>query len=490
MMNTPTDIPTPFKQIPANRWLLLLVFIAFGLRLYGLDTQSIWFDESLSALFAAQPLSVAIQSMLQEGLHHSPLFYILLRPFAAGGFNEFSLRFLSVALGVVTIPLLARLGQKVANARVGVLAAILLTLSPFHVWYSQEARMYTLLIFSATGAMFFFMRSLERRRTSNWLAMAFFTAVGINSHHFSFFIPLVQFVFILLTFKQNHSLLRPWVGAQLLVALSFIPWILVVLDWGQLYLSSASRQTPTLYDLLQTFWNFSIGYTAQLTFFVVISLIAFMAALVGGIWAVYWRQQGLLLILWLGIPPLVTFLVSLRLPTYLDRYLSLSLPPLLLLVAVGLYQIRRPLLRLIAIAFIVVTMMTGLLRVYFDATVYERADWRAVGAYLQKNAAPTDVIAPWFFQNIIPMSFYYHGHTPLEPVISFDKVNVPRLEASQKVWVIIDHPNYSAHLVGHCQEFDINGLFSLPAAKNWRDEHQNRLSFVEEFPCVRIEVYE
>ena len=198
--------------------------------------------------------------------------------------------------------------------------------------------------------------------------------------------------------------------------------------------------------------------------------------------------------MWLVVPPVVTFLVSLRLPTYLDRYISLSLPPFLLLVAIGIYQIRPLIWRWIGVVFILFTMGSGLFRVYFDDTVYYRADWRAVGAYLEENVAPTDVIAPWFFQNLIPMYFYYRGDVSPEPIIIFDKARLPNLadtpNPSQKVWVILDHPNYSAHMVGHCQAFDINGLLSLPAAKIWRDEHQDRLSFVEEFPCIRIEVYE
>jgi hypothetical protein len=342
--------------------------------------------------------------------------------------------------------------------------------------------------------MYFFVCNLKTPRYYYWLAMALYLAVGLNSHHFAFFVPLVLFVFIVVTFKQNYVLLRPWVMAQVLAALSLIPWIAVVLDWGQFYLSSATQQPPTGYDLLQTFWNFSMGYTVHLTPFVVMALSIFWVLLVLGIKFTYRSNYGLLLGLWLVIPPLVTFLVSLPLPVYLDRYLSLSLPPFLLLVAIGIGSIRLHVLRLVALTLTLGVMLVGLYRVYYDTTVYHRADWRGVGIYLQENAASADLIAPWYYQYLVPLSFYYHGSTPFRPIISFNVVDLPALPAaktdSQKVWVIIAHPNNSAHLVGHCQDFDMEKMLSQEAATEWRVEVEGRLREVKEFTCVRVEIYE
>lgn len=488
--------PRPYSYFARNQqWLLInLVVLSFVLRLHRLDMQSIWFDESLSALFALQPLDIAIQSMLQEGLHHSPLFYILLRPFAAGGFSEFGIRFLSVVLGVLAVPLIAQVGRTLANAQVGLLAAALLVISPFHIWYSQEARMYTLLILSALGAMFFFARNFKRPYYYNWLSVALFTAIGINTHHFAFFVPLVQFIFIVTTLKQNHALLRPWISAQLLAGLSLIPWIGIILDWGHFYLSSATSRSPTMYDLFQTFWNFSIGYTEHITLFVIMALITFLLLLILGTKSMYRTNNGLLLLLWTVVPPLATFSLSFRLPMYLDRYISLSLPPFLLLVAAGISSIRPRTPRLAIAAFTISAMFVGLNRVYYDTKIYDRANWRGLGAYLEQNAGAGDTIAPWNYQDLVPLTFYYHGTAPLKPIIVFDTVNLPLLPShktiSEKLWVIIPYPNDSAHMVGHCQAFDIEKLAPPEALKEWRLKYQNKLSEIKEFPCIRVEIYE
>ncbi|MCL4301574.1 MAG: glycosyltransferase family 39 protein [Anaerolineae bacterium] len=480
---------------PNQKWLLIgLTACAFLLRLHRLDVQSLWFDEAFSAFISSSPPDAAIQSMLEEGLQHSPLYYLLLRPFAASGFSEFSLRFLSVAAGVVAIPLMAQMGRIAAKAQVGLLAAVLLTVNPFHTWYSQEARMYTLVIVAALGAMFFFSRNLRCPRWQNWLGLTLFTVIGLNTHYFAFFIPLIQFIFIVVTLKQNYRLLRPWLATQLLAGLSILPWLIIIVRWGKFYFGSAALQPPTGYDLLQTVWNFSLGYTVELTLYVGLMLALLLLLFVLGINAARRTGTGLLLILWGLTPPLLAFLMSFRLPMYVDRYISLSLPAFLLLVVLGLYQWPPQKVSQRVLAGIILgAMLAGLWRVYYDTEVYNRADWRSLGAYLEENTGPGDVIALWKYQTLLSLFFYYQGSQPLKPVMIGPQVILPALPASAgayKVWLVLDHPNNSTHLAGHCQDFSLPAL-RLPAGfQEWLTKNQNRLVEVKEFSCVRLQVYE
>jgi len=483
------------KQFTLNqKWLLMgLTACAFFLRLHRLDAQSLWFDESFSAFISSSPLDAAIQSMLEEGLQHSPLYYLLLRPFAAGGFSEFSLRFLSVVLGVLAIPLIAQMGRIIAQPQLGVLAAVLLTLNPFHVWYSQETRMYTMVMVATLGTMFFFGRNLQSPRWQNWLGLTLFTAIGLNTHYFAFFIPLVQFIFIVITVKQNYHLLRPWLATQLLAGLSLLPWILIMIRWGNFYFGSAARRPPTSYDLLQTFWNFSLGYTVELTSYIFFMLVLFCLLFVLGVNQARWIANGLLLILWGFVPPLVAFWMSFRLPMYVDRYISLSLPAFVLLIALGLYQLRsQRLLQIGVMALVLGAMLGGLWRVYYDLNVYNRADWRSLGAYLEEQAGSGDVIALWKYQTLLSLFFYYHGSLPLKPIITGPQVDLPKLSpqaGEHKVWLVLDYPNNSTHLAGHCQDFSLPAL-NLPIVfQEWLDNNQHRLVEVKEFACVRLQIY-
>ncbi|MDH4135744.1 MAG: glycosyltransferase family 39 protein [Anaerolineae bacterium] len=476
-----------------RRWLILpIVPLAFAARLYRLDVQSLWFDESLSALFASEPFALSTRAMLEEGLHHSPLYYILLRPFAAFGFSEFSLRFFSVALGVLAIPLLAQLGRLTVGPKAGLLAAFLLAINPFHVWYSQEARMYTLLVVASIGAMLFLARNLQSARLWNWLGLTLFVSIGINVHHFAFFIPLIQFVFLVVSLRRNYRLLRSWAGSQLLAGLSLIPWIITVLDWGHFYFSSASNRPATWLDPLKTLWNFSLGYTETVTPGIVVFMSLFVILLAFAAVSIPRNDARQLLLLWMLLPPIVVLLLSLRLPMYLDRYLIVAFPPFLLLVSAGIHRFRQPVLRFAIGTVVTGAMLMGLYRVYYDTSVYSRTDWRGVGQYLESNGKPGDVITPWYYQYLVPLIFYYHGQLEIRPVIVQDKVNLPNSASplSQRAWVIIAYPNDSSHLVGHCQPFDMKVLGSPPAAENWWRVNQVNLVEAVDFSCIRLEGYQ
>ena len=191
---------------------------------------------------------------------------------------------------------------------------------------------------------------------------------------------------------------------------------------------------------------------------------------------------------------LVTFFVSLRLPTYLDRYIILCLPPFVLLVASGLLSIRRQTMQAAVLLAVCLVSLVSLHRVYYDPTIYNRADWRSLGIFLEENSGVEDRIAVWEYQYLVPLTFYYDGGVALDPIISFDQVDLPVLPTkpapSERLLVVIGHPNNSAHMVGHCQDFDIERLSSPTAARNWRVEIHERLTGVAEVPCIRVEIYE
>ena len=91
------------------------------------------------------PLDALLENF-REARNQLPLYYLLVRPWISVGKSEFVLRFFSTLWATISIPLIARLGYRLGGARVAVLAAFMLAVSPFHIWYAQEARTYTLLV--------------------------------------------------------------------------------------------------------------------------------------------------------------------------------------------------------------------------------------------------------------------------------------------------------------------------------------------------------
>ncbi|MBL7184210.1 MAG: glycosyltransferase family 39 protein [Anaerolineae bacterium] len=145
-----------------NIILILLLLTAFSLRLYRLDHQEIWGDEAHSAYVASLPLLSAVSPRTET---NPPLYHLLLYFWVRlAGSSVFALRFLSLVLGVLTVPLVYRLARLAFGELVGLLAALLCAISPFQVYYSQEARMYALATFATALSMFLLARIVSGER--------------------------------------------------------------------------------------------------------------------------------------------------------------------------------------------------------------------------------------------------------------------------------------------------------------------------------------
>ncbi|MEE8162679.1 MAG: glycosyltransferase family 39 protein, partial [Anaerolineae bacterium] len=161
---------------PGREWLsyaLLLLFIAlaFARGIYGLGSQSLWWDESLSLQRASYdlPLILSNEIVLTDTTrqlitfdNHPPLYFLLLHFMVKlAGQTEFALRFPSLAFSVLTVPLLYALGKCLCDRRVGLLAALFGAISPLYLWYSHEARMYTMLTFLGLLSFYTLLRMLR-----------------------------------------------------------------------------------------------------------------------------------------------------------------------------------------------------------------------------------------------------------------------------------------------------------------------------------------
>ncbi len=123
-----------------------------GLRIFQIGEKGMWLDEAFSVWLARQPLG-QMSAWLVRIDQHPPLYYTLLHFWLYLGDTAGLVRLLSALLGTLTIPVLYLLGRRLLGPSAGLLAALILALSPFHVRFAQETRMYTLLALSASLAM-------------------------------------------------------------------------------------------------------------------------------------------------------------------------------------------------------------------------------------------------------------------------------------------------------------------------------------------------
>ena len=256
-----------------------IILLAFALRVDRLADQSLWFDETLSWWVA----TTDIPGFLLPYGAYTPLYYLLVGAISFLGKNVFLLRYASVFFGVLSIVMIYRVGRRVGGERVGLVAALLLAVNPFAIWFAQDARMYAMVPFFVLVAMDGFMRATEGR---GWRRMIIGAAGAYFTHTISLFIVYVQLLWLLSRFKQRAKLFRHWAVAQLIAAVPLILWEIwhfmqpvqgvAAVTW----IPSPSPLAPAL-----TLWNFVSGDTDTWT-----PLVLVMAVIVGAV-AIYgaWR---------------------------------------------------------------------------------------------------------------------------------------------------------------------------------------------------------
>ena len=215
---------------PSREWLyraLLILFIvlAFARGVYGLGSQSLWWDESLSLQRANYnlPLVLSNEIVLTDATrqvitfdNHPPLYFLLLHfVVKLAGQSEFALRFLSLAFSVLTVPLLYAVGKYLFDRRVGLVAALFGAISPLYLWYSHEARMYTMLTFLGLLSFYSLLRILTP--ISNIQHPISNTQSRISNLQ-----PTIIYVLSSAAMLATHYLSSLILLAELVVSLSFV----------------------------------------------------------------------------------------------------------------------------------------------------------------------------------------------------------------------------------------------------------------------------
>ena len=207
-------------QISPAIWLLTgLTVLGAVLRLATVSHQSFWLDEAL----AARELHMSFGAMLRSINHgepNPPLFFVLAWPWAkVFGTSEAGIRSLSVLAGTALIPVAYLCGRDLVSRRAGLLAAAFVALSPFMIWYSQEAREYMLLALFCAVSFLFFARLWHRSSRRNLIWWATFSALALLTHYFAAFVVWPEAAALLFRQRKRSTVLAVAVVAVVQIAL-------------------------------------------------------------------------------------------------------------------------------------------------------------------------------------------------------------------------------------------------------------------------------
>jgi mannosyltransferase len=444
---------------------LLLTLAALAIRLLDLGGQGLWYDEAYSVFIARLPLAQAWQALVADGVH-PPLYYALLRFVLLFGDSEFAVRLPSAVAGALTIPLVYAIGQGSAGRRAGLFAAGLLVVAPFHVWQSRDARMYALLGLLWAACLLSYLSMVRRRSRAAAALFCLTHAVAYLTHYFALFLPLVEFLDLIVHLRERPRFVRWWTGLQALSVLPFLAWAFVIAQRDAQIFGIGWVPRPQLADLGWTLVNFTVGLTdsMQAWQWMAFALCLALAALaIGARWEN--PKSKWIVTAWALGPMLIAFLLSLRRPVYMDRFLLGCLPGLILLVAIGWSGLKGK-LRVITGAMLAAALAVSLVELVFLPGA-QKEQWREAAEQL-RQARPGEAIVVRVLQIVVPLSYYYRGDLPLEALeVNRQVGSLEELaEGHSGVWLVYWNAAADAHRVDANPPFDPEAEAN-PIAARW-----------------------
>lgn len=216
---------------PVDWVFVAVIVLAAALRSYGLAAVDVWVDEANAILTAQQPASVVFDMLARDS--SPPLYYFLLKGWMATfGASPTAVRLPSTLFSLLLVAAVYAIGRRELSRSAGLWGAFLVAIAPTQVFYSQQARMYSLLPLLALAAWWFLVEYLRGGRARDfWLSMVA-TAAALYTHNFAVYVPLVHAVLVIGS-GQLFRRFGMWVVAVVFLALAVAPWVptlLVQLD--------------------------------------------------------------------------------------------------------------------------------------------------------------------------------------------------------------------------------------------------------------------
>jgi hypothetical protein len=440
--------------------LALIVAVAFALRWIAAQ-QSLFGDELFTYAITAQHSLTGFFGQIANTENNPPIFYLMSWLTSSFGDPTTLIRLPSVIFGSAAALATYGLGRRTAGRGAGLLAAALIAVLPFAVFYGSEARAYATLMFLAPVSTLTMLRALEDGHRRWWAAYGVIAAVAVYTHYMAGLVLALQAAWALYVRRDRW---RAIVLANVVVGLAFLPWF-VMLD--EVNNTSA---LPVIRILEPLTADNVAGNTLRVLFghpdagagqvpgllslaileaAAVVALAALVVAALGR-----WRRREaaparrthppqvrrelwLFAVLAAGVPLLVLGFSLVADQIYLPRNLIGVLPYVSVLIAVGIAALpRRAAVAVAALTLLAATI--GTVRMLVD---YPRPDMKAAAEAIERRAPPgTSVVEPTVFpgpEQMQDLSIYLHGY----PVTH--QVTPEGFSRTHDAYVVVPVPGYA-----------------------------------------------
>jgi mannosyltransferase len=439
---------------------LAIIALGYGLRLYHLDAQSFWYDEAYSASVAKGTPSQIILNRFTDV--HPPLYYLALHLWQAINDSDFTLRLLSAMAGTAAIGAMYALGKTTFGAPVGILAAAATCLAPYTVFYSQEVRMYSLLLLLSSLLLLSYSRMLSTYSRRWWLAYTACAVCSMYVQYASGLLLLGLHVHFLITRYKDRRAWALLAVCDALVLLAIAPQLAILLGQAQ-HVTGHQWSAPATPGIARLF---SAPYALTLSQFTSESLVPLSFAAILFLFIVTHLQlarqmvdQGdhrehlSLLVCAFWIPVLATFALSQWRSIYRERALIVAVPALYLLFSWGALRTRERYFNLITLLLVGAVAIGALGNWYFDPR-FSKAPFHTAARFLNEEVAVSTPIlhvsdaALLLFLHYAPEHDHYlvagdpSPHLPMETYELFGAHILDRDEVTaNSFWLVValDH---------------------------------------------------
>ena len=411
--------------------LILVLLLGMWLGLHGLDAKGLWQDEIFTAAIASTEnrLSEVISIPLYNtALPAPPLFFLITHSFLYVGDNDFLLRFPAMAFGVLGVAATYILEGRLFGRAEGLVAALLLTLAPFYLRYSQDARFYTLLVLLSLLSVYFLYRYSSTGKKTLLAGFVLCSILNVYNHLFAFLVLAAEVVFVgglwaseALARQRSsdskaarampaldRSAALAFLVSLTIIALAYTPMASHLLrglsgSKGLGGIGGGAGSSPSFLLQAVDSWGLGSGWR------ILILLVPFALGIVAS--ARDQRKQLWLACSWILVPFAVLFAVPAG-HGFRPRYVLFMLPIYLIVAARGLTAVSvffnqrlsagGQRFRVMALALLVGAIALVSIPAVQAHYGEDRSDWRSVAALVATRISPGDVIvSPGPFPQVV-----------------------------------------------------------------------------------------
>lgn len=390
------------NALTLNQWAWIIFALNVAFRLPSLFAGELWLDEAISVFHTQQSWADIYAFSTNEP--NPPLFYFALSAWVKFlGISEPAVRalpmlFMSLA-GVYVFKSLYQLEFK----SLSFISAFFFLTNNRMMWYTNEVRTYSLVVFLAAFSTYYFIQFLKNRKLSTGVILAFSYAAMLYSHYFSFWIPLLHFVFFAFNAqKKDYKAYGLVILGSLLLFSPFIGFALYhTPDMEGSWLGS-----PSLKDLFKVTSKIVEVNTINVSYIMIFQLIALASLFFKKTTK---REKQFLVWMFaasLGVI-LFTFLMSQVTPVFRVRYIVYAAIPSLLISAYGLIKIYDWLAPSYKNIFLAIIVVSQVFQVNFSVSKGEPFKEIVETIKKEKEGVDNVVIYPWYYWK--PFSYYYNN---------------------------------------------------------------------------------